>query len=526
MHINRKPHNVGIGIISLLVIQWLVTGCTLPRPENAIQLSRTLRIFPDYTDLVIPPNIAPLNFKILESGERFFVNIHTEHGTEIHITGNGSNVEIPIKPWKSLLSSNRGGDLTMDVFVEQNGQWQQFQPITNRIAGEDIDSHLMYRLIEPQFTYWHEMGLYQRNLENFNETCVLSNSVTGNNCMNCHNFYRNSPDKMLFHIRVGATAGTYLWMDGRLRKIDTSTDFNKAGAYPSWHPNGTMIAFSVNKLSQFFHSTGEIRDVLDWASDLICYDIPSNTVKTFPSIASPDRLETFPAWAADGRSLFFCSAPKFDAFVTKEENLLYKNIKYDLMRIEYDPDNGTWGALQTLISAKETNRSVTMPRPSPDGRYLLFCMAEYGNFPIFRPDCDLYLMDLQTGAYTRPEVNSDQADTFHSWSSNSRWFVFSSKRLDGLRARPFLCYVDEAGNTHKPFIMPQKDPDFYHTFIKTYNVPELTNGPVQFRWLDIVKIAYDQNRVIKAKLDPKVQINQTTGATPDSDEMYRQGSKK
>jgi hypothetical protein len=78
------------------------------------------------------------------------------------------------------------------------------------------------------------------------------------------------------------------------------------------------------------------------------------------------------------------------------------------------------------------------------------------------------------------ELNSDFTESYHSWSSNSRWLVFSSKRTDGLTARPYLSYIDANGTASAPIILPQKDPSFYDDFMKTYNVPELSQERI---WL-------------------------------------------
>ena len=123
--------------------------------------------------------------------------------------------------------------------------------------------------------------------------------------------------------------------------------------------------------------------------------------------------------------------------------------------------------------------SILEPRISPDGRFLLFCMCKYGVFPVFRPSSDLYMMDLRSGGYRRLEINSEYSESWHSWSSNSRWIAFSSKRLDGLFTRPFFSYVEADGRVRKPFILPQKDPEFYHSFLRTFSVPELITGPVR-----------------------------------------------
>ncbi|MBP8912179.1 MAG: hypothetical protein KBI32_11815, partial [Phycisphaerae bacterium] len=65
-----------------------------------------------------------------------------------------------------------------------------------------------------------------------------------------------------------------------------------------------------------------------------------------------------------------------------------------------------------------------------------------------------------------------------SWSSNSRWIAFSSKRQGGVFTRTYFSYVDETGKVHKPFVLPQKDPACYDSLLETYSVPELITGPV------------------------------------------------
>ena len=90
-------------------------------------------------------------------------------------------------------------------------------------------------------------------------------------------------------------------------------------------------------------------------------------------------------------------------------------------------------------------------------------------------------MDLTTGDIRRMvEVNSDDVDSYHTWSSNGHWFVFSSKRMDGLWARPyFASFNPETGETGKPFLLPQEDPLFYDYYTYTYNRPELIKEPVK-----------------------------------------------
>jgi len=155
------------------------------------------------------------------------------------------------------------------------------------------------------------------------------------------------------------------------------------------------------------------------------------------------------------------------------------------MRISFDSKTEKWGSPDTVISSEKINGSISFPKMSPDGKYLMFTLADYGTFPIWHDEADLYLLDLKTGKYSKMNVNSDKTESYHQWSSNSKWFVFSSKRMDGLWGRSFFSYVDSKGNTSKPFVLPQKDPHFYDFFLKSFNVPELITGKIESDQFDL-----------------------------------------
>ena len=90
------------------------------------------------------------------------------------------------------------------------------------------------------------------------------------------------------------------------------------------------------------------------------------------------------------------------------------------------------------------------------------------------------MIDLSTGQMQMlDDVNSQQSESYHSWSSNNRWMVFSSRRVDGLYTRPFFTYIDKQGNAHKPFMLPQRNPrKFYSELMYSYNIPEFIEGKV------------------------------------------------
>jgi hypothetical protein len=494
------------GIIALSVLGYILLSSNKPVLKVLYESQRLPVIFPDYSGTVIPPNIAPLNFAVKEKGNKFYVKIYSIRGDTIRILKRENTIILPVKKWKKLLKQNAGNELYFDIYTQEiKGQWRRFLTIANHIADEEIDNYLVYRLINPGYILWDKMGIYRRNVQNFDETPLIENRQAEKNCINCHSFCQNNPDNMLFHIR-GSLGGTILFKDGIIKKINTGTEYTmSAGVYPAWHPNGKLIAFSINKIKQKFYSYGsESIEVFDRASDLILYDIEANMVTTSPKVSTKHK-ETMPVWSPDGKYIYFCRAYKPDY----QEN--HDSMKYDLMRISYNAESGEWGKLDTVLTASESGLSISWPRVSPDSRYLLFCMANHGYFTIHYPSSDLYLMDLETGKYNHLDINSEHVESFHSWSHNGRWFVFASKKLNGLCTRPFFCYFDRNGKTYKPFVLPQKDPDFYNTYLKNYNVPELVSERINIDKWELAKIV--QGKAINVEFDPAVDVDALSGAT-------------
>ncbi|KKK60622.1 hypothetical protein LCGC14_3022530, partial [marine sediment metagenome] len=207
--------------------------------REPVLVDRKVTIRPDYTDTVIPPNIAPLNFVIDQPADRYCVKIAGAGGQPIIISGREPEIRIPPDKWEAILQANRGGELYIDIFVEIEGRWLQYKRITNRIAQDNIDGYLVYRLLRPLYNLvpMDGMGLYQRTLATFDESLILRSDSISGGCMNCHTFHKNSPDNMLFHFRSDVHGrGSVLIRGQTALKLDVSTEFNASpAAYTDWH---------------------------------------------------------------------------------------------------------------------------------------------------------------------------------------------------------------------------------------------------------------------------------------------------
>jgi hypothetical protein len=401
-----------------------------------------------------------------------------------------------VDDWHQLTVAAQGHDINVEVFARKGEQWTRYKPFVFHVSADSIDSYLSYRLISPSYVTYEELTLNQRCLENYDERVMVDNMLCSEEkngqCVNCHNYQMYNPERMLFHARQ-YHGGTVVVYDGKISKINMRNDsILSAGVYPTWHPWLPLVVFSTNKTGQSFHTRNMNKiEVFDSASDIIAYDVENNEVTNLEN--SDTEFEVFPFWAPDGRMLYYCSAHfEFKDTVSADVETIarYREVKYNIYRKTFDPETMTFGQRELVFDADSLDKSATLPRISPDGRYLVFTLGNYGCFHIWHHEADLWLMDLATGDCRKMEgINSDDTESYHSWSSNGRWLVVSSRREDGNFTRPFIAHVDEQGRASKPFALPQADPDFHRQFMKSYNIPELMRGPVEItpqRFADVL----------------------------------------
>jgi hypothetical protein len=467
--------------------------CCIPNSKIAVQTNSYPSIYPDYVNVTVPYNIAPLNFKLKDKCNKIEVTFSGKKSS-IRIKS-GYKANIPFNKWKKLLNEQKNDSIVVSVAAFSDGKWTRYKSFCIYISADRIDPYLSYRLIEPGYEVYKKLQICERDLESFHERVIIDNNLIDGGCINCHTYDRQDPSKSFFHLR-NKDGGTMIQSDGKFRKINTKTDSTiSAGVYGSWHPGGRYLAFSTNVIIPEFHSINNMRlEVYDTISDVVVLDIVRNEIISNPLLSGKNEFETFPAFSSDGKKLFFCSAKSMRMPAN------YNSVRYSLCAIDFDPVTGTCGTrIDTLVSSFLTGRTVSQPKPSPDGKYILFTSFGYGNFPVWHKEADLHLLRLSDMSIdTLASVNSDNSDTYHSWSSDSRWFVFASKRDNGMYGKPYFAHVDENGKCSKPFLLPQKNPDFYDYFMKSYNIPEMAKGPVPYNPLDVEK-AYRTHKAENVK---------------------------
>jgi len=467
---------------SLFFAVFLLMACGTSVPETYTESDRMPKIYPDYTDVTIPVNIAPLTFELDEPADAMVAR-YAAGDVEIVCA---DKMQPDFDDWQQLVGEASGKSIQVDVYACKDQQWTHFKPFSIFVSPDSIDPYISYRLIPPSFVSYEALTISQRCLENYDESVIYDNMLCGfekdGQCINCHHYQQGNPERMQFHARQNC-GGTIIAYDGEIKKVNMKNDsILSAGVYPAWHPWLKLIVYSTDKTHQSFHTTDPNKiEVYDVESDIIAYDIDHNKVTNLENDTT--EFEVFPAWAPDGRTLYFCSAhfEREIPEVSRNVEVVNKStaLKYNIFKKSFDPDTRRFGPREPVFRADSLGMSAVLPRISPDGRYLLFTMATYGYFHIWHHDADLWMLDLQTGE-ARPleEVNSDDTESYHTWSSNGRWVVFSSRRDDGTYTRPFFAHIGADGRFGKPFELPTADPDYHRQFLRCYNIPEFMLGPV------------------------------------------------
>ena len=463
-------------MLAILAI-FVLLGCT-NRVENPTVINELPKIYPDYVGVTIPVEIAPLNFNSVEADiDCMDVVVRGSKGGELHTQGDYADFDID--DWHTLTLQNKGGQLTFTVCIRKNGQWMQYQDFNVSVSPYALEEWgLTYRRIAPGYEVFSHMGLYQRDLSTFDEYVIIENTQVPGMCVNCHSAHQTDPQKFVFHVR-GDHGATMFQIDGKREWLKAKNDMlGGSMVYPYWHPSGEYCAFSTNQTRQGFHIMPDERiEVLDLSSDVFVYHPATHEILTDSLLQTKDWNENSPVFSPDGNTLYYMTGKQQDY------STHYKDGRYNLCMISFDPKTGQFGEkVDTIFNAVAMGKSLTWPRPSYDGKYILFTLMDYGYFSVWHNESDQWLLDLQSGeARELKEINSDKADSYHNWNLNSHWIVFTSRRDDGLYSRLYLACIDEQGKVSKPFMLPQRHPkEYYSESLYSFNVPDFTKTKVDF----------------------------------------------
>lgn len=226
---NLAQIHISISFFILLFL-W---SCSGSPGKDTVEKDEYPSINPDYSGIVIPFNIAPMNFRIENEGSVFVARFQAENGKMTEVQSRNGDIAIPARKWKDLLEQNKGAELKIEIFVRDDEGWTKYRTISNLIANEAVDPFITYRLLYPGYESWKEIHIKQRSLESFREKSIIENSLVEENCLNCHSYNNTGhTESFMIHMR-GSLGATYFYNDGNFIKVNLKTNELKNGAvYP------------------------------------------------------------------------------------------------------------------------------------------------------------------------------------------------------------------------------------------------------------------------------------------------------
>lgn len=503
-------NSIFVFIFTLTMIS--LSGCSDSLPDTYSISSKAIDMYPDYQGVTVPCNIAPLNFAVLTECDDA-VAMFSANGKNVIKRAQEKAICLNKEEWQTLISNSKG-KISVALYLEKDSKWSQHPSFDINVVNDSIDRFLTYRSIEPLYRQIGQMGVFQFDLENGMETDILdAHKLKSANkcdafCMNCHTSQKANPNNKLLHVR-GVKSGMMITYNGKTKIVDAKCgDMANGAGYSQWHPKLPFIAFQSETVRQHFTSGESTKNYpFDIVSDLLLYDIEKNEVSNI--LRTKNKVETFMSWSPDGEYLYYATT---DSIYKSAKDV--DKIHFDIARIKFDASTKTFGSPEIMVNASKSDSSASGAKISPDGKYMLYRRAKYGSYMQTAKSADIFIMDLSTReSHALNEINSKDADSFHDWSSNGRWIMVESRRLDGNYARVFFAYFDKNGVAHKPFQLPRQNPWYDYYSMKCYNCSEFSTTPAEKQSFEIFDFM-ESNDIEKASFVSTIDsADANSGAT-------------
>jgi hypothetical protein len=305
-----------------------------------------------------------------------------------------------------------------------------------RVTADDreLPDHAVFRMVERFFNVQGTSLIRTYRLSD--AAPVLWTEMEGS-CVGCHDYGagtallngRHICDRRLFFGQSGAEGTTV-----RQYKIG---EFS----FPAVRPDGKRAALPVSNRSMILTRSNvtEPFDMTYQAGLIAVYNMENESFSLLPGASDPSYVQDQPFWSPDGKRLLFVRY-----LPTPGTNVIEPT---SVMEIDYNDGKG--GVPATVLEGKP-GRYDYFPRYSPDGRWISYVESDARRGYFFRPDSDIWLLDRKSGATRKLGCCVDGAmDSWHSWSSDSRWIAYSSK-CDGPMTGLWLTRVREDGRAEPP----------------------------------------------------------------------------
>ena len=254
------------------------------------------------------------------------------------------------------------------------------------------------------------------------------------------------------------------------------------GVFAKLSPSGNYMVGTVNEISYFALTNDPAFCQLFFPTYgvLAWYAVDRRQFHRLPGADDHEFVQTDPSWSWDEKYVVFARAKTRNEYhddITdirthvEDADIHALNRKYpiqfDLFRIPFN--HGRGGIPEPLEGASHNGMSNYFARYSPDGRWIVFTRSKSGI--MLQPDSELHIIPAAGGRSRRMRCNRERFNSWHSFSPNGKWMLFSSK-VNSAFTEIFLTHIDENGMDSPPVCLSRFSDSRYAA-----NVPEFANLP-------------------------------------------------
>jgi Flp pilus assembly protein TadD len=544
---SRRSVVTGAVISAALTAGVLVAGCDRdPSPQEIATAPATpegrLRIgYPAEGTLFPPESVAPTFVweDTTDHVDRWYVVVRDDAGGEVLTASVDAPRWRPSEDdWRRIKQQSRERDAKVVVAGVDHARRATILSSARvhlRTSNDPVGDSLFYREVPlPFLTAVQDPSRIRWRFGTIDAEAgppiVLQNLPV---CGNCHSF-ADDGSVLGLDVDYGNDKGAYAVMPVSKHmvmddaKIMTWADYKREdgeltfGLLSRVSPSGRYVVSTVKDRSVFVAIPDLMISQLFFPIKgiLVIYDRETKTFSALPGADDPQYVQTNAVWSPDGKYLVFARANAHHARRLEQQNSVLVDEKdvpeftaekqpfrYDLYRIPFNDGKG--GTPEPLPGASGDGMSNYFPKYSPDGKWIVFCKAK--SYMLLQPDSELYIVPAEGGVARRLRYNTPRMNSWHSWSSNGRWLVFSSK-VNGPYTQLFLTHIDENGNDSPPVLLERfTSPD------RAANIPEFVRLPGD-AIAEIREQFLDPYSFLRAGL-----ANEHTGDHKGAERAYRRG---
>lgn len=396
--------------------------------------------------------------------------------------------------WTKIKTAALENPVSVTVSGTVSGKTVSEKTVSILASSDPVDAPIFFREVPLPFDYankYPEKIRYRLGhvAESPEPKVLLENLPL---CGNCHSFSKDG-SVMGMDVDYANDKGSYVLTqlekqtDLTPDKIITWSDFRREdkkltfGLLSSVSPDGRHAVSTVKDRSIFVglpENLAYSQLFFPITGIIASYDRQTEIFKSVKGADDPEYVQSNPTWSPDGNTLFFVRSRAHHlkntehltgAIIPKEAAAEFlqhnKKFKYDIYKVPFNGGEG--GEPVPIKGASDNGMSNYFPKITPDGKWLVFTQAE--SFMLLQPDSKLYIVPAEGGEARLMNANMATMNSWHSFSPNGRWMVFSSKAR-GPYTQLWLTHLDENGNDTPPVIL-----EHLMTEERAANIPEFLN---------------------------------------------------